>query len=823
MKTRLIPAAVFLGGLLLYASTLAPSVVFGDPAEYTFVPYAWGVMHPPGYAFQTLLARLWQTLVPIGSIAYRTNLLSAAAAAAAAALTYASVLRVSQDSHWGISNLLSPIAALLAAALLATAPDFWQHAIHANAHIVTAALTALALFCLLRWRAETAPGRNRWLYAFALVAGLSLTHHPLLAFSFPAYAAFILAVLWTHRHRAPLRRRDAPQSPIPNYRFPNPLALAALFLLGLTPWLYFPIRASLQPPPVIGPSDMNSLEGFLNLALARGLRVNLFHFGLGQQWQRAIVLWSLLRLQWPAAVLALAPVGLGWLWRRDWRTGLLLSLFVGINLAFILNTVQDVMAYFLTPLVGLAMLAGLGGQAVVEWVDGFAGTGKKEGGKAAGGGWRSWIGVIALAGLLAAPAARAVYLYPRVSLRGYRAADEFVDGLFQRFAGRGERAVLLSDWEHLTPLWYRRHVEGRAFDPADLTPVFVSGGERPWVDAVWRNIEAGPIYVVEYQPQIVAEGFRLRPDGALFRVVAPPAVEPPRIGQPLTLVAGGQVEVLGYDLGATDARAGDIIPFTLYLRAPQPVSDILFPRATLGPFQLQWTTDSHLLTPAWQPGEIIAERFDLAVPLDAPAGVLPLTLAFENLSTGERLRLAPPAGSGSRMAVELATIRVTANPAAPGARVLDGLKANFGHRAGIERAEAWVDGRRHAAPWPEPLRARPGQAIHILIRWRALAPMEDSATVFVHLLDAGHGLWAGQDYTPLGGAFPTMLWFPKWLEGQTALDPYTLTVPPEAPAGSYYIEAGLYGLRTVRRLPAFDRQGNMAGDRMVLGEVVVGK
>jgi hypothetical protein len=63
------------------------------------------------------------------------------------------------------------------------------------------------------------------------------------------------------------------------------------------------------------------------------------------------------------------------------------------------------------------------------------------------------------------------------------------------------------------------------------------------------------------------------------------------------------------------------------------------------------------------------------------------------------------------------------------------------------------------------------------------------------------------------------LWFPKWLPGQQAIDPYTLHAPSEP--GEYYIEVGLYGLRSVVRVPAFDEAGNLAGDRFVLGGVTV--
>ena len=54
---------------IAYGLTLARSVVFGDPTEYTFVAHVLGIAHPPGYAFYTLLGKLFQTVVPLGAVA----------------------------------------------------------------------------------------------------------------------------------------------------------------------------------------------------------------------------------------------------------------------------------------------------------------------------------------------------------------------------------------------------------------------------------------------------------------------------------------------------------------------------------------------------------------------------------------------------------------------------------------------------------------------------------------------------------------------------------------------------------------------------------
>jgi hypothetical protein len=66
----------------------------------------------------------------------------------------------------------------------------------------------------------------------------------------------------------------------------------------------------------------------------------------------------------------------------------------------------------------------------------------------------------------------------------------------------------------------------------------------------------------------------------------------------------------------------------------------------------------------------------------------------------------------------------------------------------------------------------------------SLALAEESYTIFVHLNDLGHFPHVSLDYTPLGGATPTHLWFPKWLPGQRMLDPYRLEIPADLAPGT---------------------------------------
>jgi hypothetical protein len=491
----------------------------------------------------------------------------------------------------------------------------------------------------------------------------------------------------------------------------------------------------------------------------------------------------------------LAGVGLVWLLRRDMRAGALLGLHVLVNLLFTLNSVQDVMAYLLVPIMSIAILIGAGVLALIDLLSKIPRIPQQA---------VRYVPVL----LLAFPLFNLIWLYPRISLRELHDADNYVDSLVTHFAGKGEGAVLLSDWEHMTPLWYRQTTEGLQLDPADVSVVYVN---KPFIDAVWENIDRGPIYLLEYNPSIVNTGFRLRAEGPFYRVEPPPAVSVPEIPHPLN-IQYGPLELLGYDVLTDTVQPGDTVPLLLYVRANQVTDQIIHPFATLGAQEHRFTTDSHLLSQYWQADEVIVERWDVSVPLDAASGTYPLDVGFSNLLTGEDYP--------ERAA--LGTIMVAENT-----RVVEPntgtLAANFGQEVGVVKVEGWsgLGLQRQTAPWPESILVKPGGTLELRIQWRALAPIENSYTVFVHLLTLDNILVASNDYTPLGGAWPTMLWFPKWLPGQSTIDPYTLTVPQEA--GEYYIEIGLYGLRSVVRVPAYDAEGNLAGDRFVVGGVRVGE
>ena len=799
-----VSASVLLLGIIpiLYLLTLAQTLVLGDPTEYTFVANILGIAHPPGYAFFTVIGKLWQTIIPIGPIPWRMHLLSALTASLATFFVYGTIRALTQASpqdYPGIGRL----SALFAALTIATAADHWQHAIHTNPHIMTAAFLAANLYFLTKWSIEEAGEQGsggaegdspplRYLYAFCFSAGLGVTHHPLTVMAFPAYAIF---VLWIR------------PSILREWR--TLLKMIGFALLGLAIWLYFPIRSPMQP--AFGPSTMNTLDGFLDHVLARGLSDSLPYFSLTDQPNRALVFWSLLRLQFSLPVIFLAVWGTAWLFMRNKFIFnpsprhssaplplLYIFAFLG-NYAFIISLkAQDTMAYLIGPFLVIGLLAGIGlyGLLVASV-------------------WRFRLNrqmVLLLAGglFLLGPGLNLARNAPHISLRQYSEGDDYITAVFTRFQNRNDSPVLLNDWEHMTPLWYTRFVEGRWPDATNVRPEFVSAAV-PWVESVFNYLPGGPVYLSNYRRELTEvgeDGFRLRPSGPFYQVVEPGDESVP---PELTTVSatGGDIEIVGYLLPQTEVTAGDYIPLTLAMRAANETADFYIPILHVGDITYPFTTDSHLITPKWKAGEVIVERFDFALPHNLPTGTYPLTVNLKNLSADAEFELNLSLG-------ELQVIG-QAFPVRT-----EHLLANFRQRIGLVSARARGGDGSVSAPWTTPITAQAGDTLNLILQWQSLAPAEESYTIFVHLIDLGNRpVIDNLDYTPLGGAFPTHLWIPKWLPGQRILDPYRMELPPDLPPGTYQIEVGLYEMVSRRRLHISDAAGNLVGDRYILGQVIV--
>ncbi|PKN92378.1 MAG: hypothetical protein CVU44_14665 [Chloroflexi bacterium HGW-Chloroflexi-6] len=333
----LIPPVLLLASLLgVYLASLAPGLTwahFGaDGGDLITAAATGGVAHPSGYPTYLLLARLFQ-LLPVGSLAYRTNLLSAGAAALAALLAYfLAKQRLSGSDSW-----LEELAALAAGYALGLAPLFWSQALIAEVytlHIFFVVLLLFLSFGLLpahatEWRSDLLSG---------LALGVSLGNHLTSLLLLPV----VLGV--TFRSWRPDLSRLS-------------LRLVGL-ALGSLVYLILPLSALSDPPLNWG--NPASLDGFFWLVSAQLYRGQLALLPLPALLERvsaiAALLWGQFGL--PGLVLGLTGLVSGRLSVGLQRSLLWIS-FGSIVFALIYTT-SDSFLYLLPALLSFALWVGVG-------------------------------------------------------------------------------------------------------------------------------------------------------------------------------------------------------------------------------------------------------------------------------------------------------------------------------------------------------------------------------------------------------------------------------------------------------------------------------
>lgn len=117
--------------------------------------------------------------------------------------------------------------------------------------------------------------------------------------------------------------------------------------------------------------------------------------------------------------------------------------------------------------------------------------------------------------------------------------------------------------------------------------------------------------------------------------------------------------------------------------------------------------------------------------------------------------------------------------------------------------------------------AAPGEAVTFRFYWQAAATPTDDYSLFIHLLaEDSDAPLAQADGAP---ARPERLTL-SWNEPSETLisQPFALTVPPDAPPGSYRVMIGLYNYVTGQRLPVTDlTSGDSSGDALLLTRLEV--
>lgn len=208
---------IFFPIYFIYLFTLYPTVGTEDSGELIVSAATLDIAHPPGYPLHTLLGKLFTILIPFGNIGWRVNVLSAFFGAATITLLYLFIKKL-------IKNDFIATAASL---FFGLSDIFWSQSIRTEVYTLNAFFLALIMVLLLQWQQTKG---NKYLFWVALAYGLSLTNHQMMFLAGPPIVIFLLVSDWKKVLKLEII-----------------LISLFLFILGLSVYLYLPLRTLMGP------------------------------------------------------------------------------------------------------------------------------------------------------------------------------------------------------------------------------------------------------------------------------------------------------------------------------------------------------------------------------------------------------------------------------------------------------------------------------------------------------------------------------------------------------------------------------------------------
>lgn len=339
----IISLAVF----ILYLQTVCPTVAHIDNGELGAVAALLGTAHPTGYPLLTLLGRFF-LLFPLGFEEIRTlNILASLFTASAAGLFYALLLAVRSSSYFirrtknndvG-GDATFRISAAVGTLTLAAASTFWSQSTSFEAYPLHLTLLMLAMLFFVKGVGDSLADSSkisRNLLIFSFVLGLSFANHMTTILLAPALLYVFLNVFGLNRRA-----------------IRTVLMLAPFFLLGLSLYIYLPVRAASQPPLLWGyPAE---LERFVWHITGKQFRVWMFSGSEVMQKQLTRFFDSFFsEFTLPATVVIM--MGVIEIFRSSKRLLIWVLLLFGFCLLYSVNyDIHDINSYFLLAHVAAAM------------------------------------------------------------------------------------------------------------------------------------------------------------------------------------------------------------------------------------------------------------------------------------------------------------------------------------------------------------------------------------------------------------------------------------------------------------------------------------
>lgn len=384
------------------------------------------------------------------------------------------------------------------------------------------------------------------------------------------------------------------------------------------------------------------------------------------------------------------------------------------------------------------------------------------------------LSLVAIGGLVFAWPVRSIERRRRNPAAGRPAADPFAVQFLLLLAWIGVILLAVFAWTQM------RYPQGRLLFPAlAAVSVLFAFGLTNWLPGRLHRL-LGVALPVGLGALAVAAPFAW-----IVPAYAAPALLPSTATLPgaTSVEFGDQLRLAGYELGQAQVQQGDNIDVTLYWQAANlPTTDYsIFVHLVDENGILQAQHDSYpaagsLPTTEWPLDATIPDRHTVRIP--ATVMMSPRLAVEVGVYDGEGKRLV----ADGRDSWRIGEVEVVPRDSADG--IPNPSEINWDDQVAL----IGFDFDRQIL--------RRGETLKLSLWWEALRDLDTDYVVFTHLVYPPDAVWAGVDQAPQGAAAPTS----TWRGDQVVADIHELTLRPEAPPGVYFVEIGVYGAETGKRL-----------------------
>lgn len=239
------PLIIFFASFSIYLFTLFPSIYWRDASEFQAIGYLLDIAHPAGSPLYALIAK-WMTFLPLGSIAFKITLLSALFGAGFSVVFFLMMrsmlnLLFNRSKPPISENSINGIA-LITTLFLSFSNAVWENANRAEVYTFQNFFTVILTLLLLKMPPFVSKtdifGRyaDKIICSLSFLFGLSLGAHAILILYLPCLLS------WAYYHW--LKPKHAW---ISKAMFKQFLVMLFFFLLGVSVYLYLPIRSAQNP------------------------------------------------------------------------------------------------------------------------------------------------------------------------------------------------------------------------------------------------------------------------------------------------------------------------------------------------------------------------------------------------------------------------------------------------------------------------------------------------------------------------------------------------------------------------------------------------